>query len=294
MVWATELVRKAEQDRGVYRRPLKGNSMASPKVLEILQMFTVDAPRWRVDRIAARMGVSTSTAYRCVAELVRAGFLQPVSGGAYVLGPAFAEYDLRMRLSDPLMRAARPHMDELRAVLGPETTTALARYYRDRIMFVHIDRTRDVPNTPGRGQQMSLFSPAAIARAVLFALPDRVLRQLWQNHAAEIAAQALGDDAREFRARIRALRQRGWATARSVVVTGRVGVAAPVICDGTVRGSMGISLPEPVPDSEVERIGPLVARLAQLAGAQLRRDEPDVPRLLNRRPVTGEASALVQ
>src|SRR5512137_3122243 len=85
-------------------------TMPAPKLLEIFQLFTVDAPRWRVDRIAERMGISTSTAYRCIAELVRAGFLQPVSGGAYVLGPAFTEFDRRMRLSDPLLRAARPHM----------------------------------------------------------------------------------------------------------------------------------------------------------------------------------------
>src|SRR5512138_2559310 len=108
----------------------RGGAMAGPKVLEILQLFTADAPRWRVDRIAARMQVSTSTAYRCVAELVRVGFLQPVSGGAYVLGPAFSEFDLRMRLSDPLLRAAGPHMRKLHATLGPQTTTVLARYYR--------------------------------------------------------------------------------------------------------------------------------------------------------------------
>ncbi|HET9023116.1 MAG TPA: helix-turn-helix domain-containing protein, partial [Burkholderiaceae bacterium] len=227
--------------------------MAAPKVLEILLLFTVDAPRWRVERIASRMGVSTSTVYRCVAELVRAGFLQPVSGGAYVLGPAFIEYDLRMRLSDPLLRAARPSLQQLRAVLGAETTTALARYYRDRVMFVHIERARDVPNTPGRGQQISLFSPAAIARAMLCALPDRVLRGLYQRHASDIAAEGLGDDPREFRAHIKALRERGWATARSAVVCGRVGIAAPVVCEGTVRGSMGVSLPEPLADSEFER-----------------------------------------
>jgi len=265
--------------------------MAAPKVLEILLLFTVDAPRWRVERIAARMGVSTSTAYRCVADLARAGFLQPVSGGAYVLGPAFTELDLRMRLSDPLLRAARPHMAQLRDVLGRETTTALARYYQDRVMFVHLDRARDMPNAPVRGQQISLFSPAAIARAMLFALPDRLLRTLYQRHAAEVAAQGLGDDAREFRARIKALRERGWATADSAVVPGRVGIAAPVVCDGTVRGSMGVSLPAPLSDREIERIGAVVVQQANLVGAQLREDEPDVPRLLSRRPSTPEQVA---
>lgn len=261
--------------------------MAAPKVLEIFQLFTVDAPRWRVDRIAQRLGVSTSTAYRCVAELVRIGFLQPVSGGAYVLGPAFIEFDLRMRLSDPLLRAANLHLHQLQAALGPRATTALARYYRDRVMFVHIDRARDSKLGPGRGQQISLFSPAAIARAVLFALPDRALRTLYQRHAAEVASAGLGDTGREFLARIKALRERGWAFARSAVVEGRVGIAAPVVCDGTVRGSMVISLPEPVPDSEIERVGRLVMKHANLVAAELGKDEPDAPRLLGRGAASG-------
>lgn len=256
--------------------------MAAPKVLEVLQLFTVEAPRWRVERIAAHMGVSTSTAYRCVAELVRLGFLQPVSGGAYVLGPAFSEFDRRMRLSDPLLRAARPHMRQLYQALGPTTTTVLARYYRDCVMFAHIQRAADLTSSPGRGQQISLFSAAASARAVLLALPDRVLRALYQTHAAEIAAQGLGHDAREFRLAIRGLRERGWVAARSVMVAGRVGIAAPVVCDGTVRGSLAVSLPEPLSDSDVERVGAIVLQHAKLVGVDLRKDEPDVPRLLGR------------
>jgi DNA-binding IclR family transcriptional regulator len=260
--------------------------MAAPKVLEILQLFTVDAPRWRVDRIAAHMGVSTSTAYRCVAELVKAGFLQPVSGGAYVLGPAFIEFDLRMRLSDPLLRAALPQMRQLHTALGPQTTTMLARYYRDCVMFVHIDRSRDAPagQGQGRGQQISLFSPAAMARAVLFALPDRALRTLYQRHAAEIARAGLGATPRDFRAHIKALRERGWTSARSVVVSGRVGIGAPVTCNGNVRGSIGISLPEPMSDREIERAAQVVVGHAGLVAAQLGKDGADVPRLLGRRP----------
>jgi DNA-binding IclR family transcriptional regulator len=123
-----------------------------------------------------------------------------------------------------------------------------------------------------------------MARAVLFALPDRVLRGLYQTHPSEIAASGLGDDQRELRAHIKALRERGWASARSIVVQGRVGIGAPVVCDGIVRGSMGVSLPEPVEDSEIERIGRIVMRHAELVGAELSKDAPDVPRLLGRRP----------
>lgn len=258
--------------------------MAAPKVLEILQLFTVDAPRWRVDRIAGKMGVSSSTAYRCVAELVKAGFLQPVSGGAYVLGPAFTEFDLRMRLSDPLVQAGTPQMRQMHAALGPHTTTVLARYYRDCVMFVHIERGRDAPSSQGRGQQISLFSPAAMARAVLFALPDRVLRSLYQRQPAEIARAGLGDTPRDFRAHIKAMRERGWTAARSVIVSGRVGIGAPVMCNGTVRGSIGVSLPEPMSERDIERVARIVVGHARLVGDQLTKDGADVPRLLGRRP----------
>ena len=269
--------------------------MAAPKILEILQLFTVEAPRWRVDRIADQMMVSSSTAYRCVAELVRAGFLQPVSGGAYVLGPAFSEFDLRMRLSDPLLRAARPHLLRLHALLAPHATTVLARYYRDCVMFADIERGRDGPSSHGRGQQIPLFSPAAMARAVLFALPDRVLRGLYQRHAVEIGESGLGNDQREFRASIKAMRERGFTFAKSVVVPGRIGIGAPVISEGMVRGSMGVSLPEPIPQSEIERIGAIVMKEAGKVGAELSKDAADVPRLLGRvSAAQPQASRLLQ
>jgi DNA-binding IclR family transcriptional regulator len=179
-------------------------------------------------------------------------------------------------------------MRQLHTALGPQTTTMLARYYRDCVMFVHIDRSRDAPagqgQGQGRGQQISLFSPAAMARAVLFALPDRALRTLYQRHAAEIARASLGDTPREFRAHIKALRERGWTSARSIVVAGRVGIGAPVTCNGSVRGSIGISLPEPMSDRDIERVAQVVVAHAGLVAAQLGKDGADVPRLLGRRP----------
>jgi DNA-binding IclR family transcriptional regulator len=91
---------------------------------------------------------------------------------------------------------------------------------------------------------------------------------------------------RGTRARIKALRERGWATAASAVVAGRVAIAAPVVCDGTVRGSMAVSLSEPLSAAEIERIGAIVVQQANLVAARLREDDPDVPRLLGRRPST--------
>lgn len=257
--------------------------MAVPKVLAILRLFTTSAPRWRVERIAQELAISPSTAYRCVAELVRAGFLEPVAGGHYVLGPAFIDYDLRMRQGDPLLRAAAPQMAELGAALGPTATVFLTRYYRDCVMFVHIERGRSTPPTHERGHQISLFSAAATARAVLQALPDRVLRGLYQRHPLEIGEAGLGKTPREFRAEVKRLRVAGWVHGPTVNVPDRVGIAAAVVYDGVVRGSLGAALPAPLAEREIEQIGSHLFKEANRIAAQLTADAPDVPRLLSRR-----------
>ena len=258
--------------------------MATPKVLEILLLFTLEAPRWRVERIAQQMEISSSTAYRCVAELVRGGFLEPVAGGAYVLGPAFIEFNRRMRLSDPLLRAALPRMHGIGTAIGPTATTVLSRYYRDRVMFVHIERGREAP--PGcyeRGQTISLFSQGPAARAVLMAFSDRALRALYRARAQDIAAAGFGATARDFRAAVKAWRSVGWVSGPSTLVPGRIGIGAPVVVNGAVIGSLTTSLPEPASRAEIERVGALVAREASEIASELAPDEPEAPRLLRRR-----------
>jgi DNA-binding IclR family transcriptional regulator len=271
--------------------------MAAPKVLEVLQLFTVDAPRWRVERIAQQMGISPSTAYRCVAELVRAGFLEPVAAGAYVLGPAFVEYDRRMRLSDPLLRVAVPRMRHVGLAIGSAATTVMSRYYRDCVMFVHIDAGRDAP--PGcyeRGQTISLFSPGPAARAVLMAFPDRALRTLYRARAQDIAAAGLGETARDFKAAVRKWSACGWVFGPSTLRPGRIGIGAPVVAKGAVVGSLTTSLPEPTSRAEIDRVGALVMHEANAIGAALADDDAEAPRLLRRRvtpPAESVAASLV-
>jgi DNA-binding IclR family transcriptional regulator len=273
--------------------------MAFPKVLEVLQLFAGEAPRWRVERIAQRMGISSSTAYRCVAELVRMGFLEPVAGGAYVLGPAFIEFDRRMRLSDPLLRAALPRMRRIGLEIGPTATTVLSRFYRDRVIFVHIEAGRDAPPfSYERGQAITLLSPGPAARAVLTALPDRALRALYRARAQEIAAAGLGETARDFKATVRKWSASGWVSGPSTLRPDRFGIGAPVVASGAVVGSLTTSLPAPASRAEVERVGALVMHEANGIGAAMADDEAETSRLLGRRVTApappGASSAVPQ
>jgi DNA-binding IclR family transcriptional regulator len=261
--------------------------MGAPKVLEVLQLFTAKEPRWRVERIADWIGVSQSTAYRCVRELVRAGFLEPISGGAYVLGPAFIEFDLRLRMSDPLLKAAGPRMKRLAEAAGATASVVLCRYYRDRVMFVHIECGPDAPlGSYERGQPISLFSRSPTSRAILGALSDRVLRRLYAQHGDEIADAGLGATTQQFRAAIKALRSGGWVQGRSLIVPGRIAVAAPIVAESAVLGSLVVSLPEHATVAAMTEAGERVAREAGAIGEALGHDSSEASRLLGRRAAT--------
>ena len=65
----------------------------SNRLLGILQLFENHRSVWTVDEISQALGMSVSTAYRHVRDLVKAGFVNPVTGAGYSLGPGFIRYD---------------------------------------------------------------------------------------------------------------------------------------------------------------------------------------------------------
>jgi DNA-binding IclR family transcriptional regulator len=69
------------------------------RVLGILDLFTPDTPVWTVDALVEYLSLGRATIYRYVKALCDAGFLVPVAGAGYVLGPRFIEFDRSIRLS---------------------------------------------------------------------------------------------------------------------------------------------------------------------------------------------------
>lgn len=254
-----------------------GVPFASPNALFNLSKLSV----WWL-----RLGIATqSTAYRYVAQLVRSGFLDPVAGGGYVLGPAFVEFDRRIRLSDPLLQAAQPQVARLRKVVGARASIVVARYYRDRVMCIHIDHASPAAAQVSyeRGLPMSPFR-GATSKAILASLPDRVLRRLYRTRAQEIATAGMGRDWRTFSAALRVIRDAGYAITRSEVARGRLGIAAPILVDGGVLGSLSVVVAaRGVTASETVRIAESVVLTAGRISAALARSHLGPPRLVARR-----------
>ena len=210
------------------------------RILRIVQLFDRQ-PVWTVEAIAREMGVSVSSAYRDVQELSRAGFLDPVAGAGYALGPAFIKYDRVIRESDPLIGAAVPVMHQLLADTTQEGTAIICRRYRDCVMCVHEERGTQIRARTfyERGVEMPLFIGAA-SKVILAHLDERTLRRVYLENREQIRGTTGCADLKSFRAELRAIKRQGYALTSGELGPGRVGFAAPILLDGVLVAALSL------------------------------------------------------
>lgn len=223
--------------------------MSAPdRILAILQLFEEGQPVWTVEEIAGAIQASTSTTYRHVRSLVQAGFLDPVTGAGYTLGPAFIRYDRISRQNDEVIRVARPAMKRLLEETTQRATVILCRRFKDCVMCVH-EEHGDEPHastTYERGVAMPMFL-GATSKVILSNLPERSLRTVYLGNEDQIRDAAGVRDWPEFKEQIRLIRKAGFAKTDSEVAPGRVGIAAPVSRAGLVVAGISLVL---VPDAQ--------------------------------------------
>lgn len=236
--------------------------MAGPdRTISVLKLFTLDRPAWTVEHAAAALGVSASSAYRYVAVLTEAGLLTQAGGGAYVLGPAFIQYDRQIQLTDPLLHAARPVMEELLRPAPPASTVLLCRLFGDTVLCIHQEAGRSAgdPVSYERGRPMPLFR-GATSKAILAWLPPRDLRRLFEAQPAEVAASGLGEDWTAFRTALARIRRAGHEVSHAELDAGRIGLAVPILDEARrVLGSLSYVIPAREAASLPRLVPPLAA-----------------------------------
>ena len=206
------------------------------RVLGILDLFTPETPVWTVDMLVDRLMLGRATVYRYVRALCDAGFLVPVAGAGYVLGPRFIEFDRSIRLADPLLHIVPPVMAELRDVVNGGQL--LCAFYGLRVLTVLQDKTDpNITMSMERGRPFSLFRGSP-SRVILANLPTYQLRNLALNHPREIAEAGLGQNWVEFREAMRVIRRTGYLVA-SDIDKALVGISAPIFhAPGAVAASL--------------------------------------------------------
>jgi len=217
------------------------------KMLALLDAFSVDAPVWSAEELAARFELPTSTCYRYLKSLHQAGLLARVGSGSYVVGPRVLALDRIARLSDPVYSVGSPVVAALSRRTG--YSALLSVLYSDSVMCVQQVATDDAPRGLfGRGQQRPLVA-GATANIILAHLPTHQLRSVFQKQKGSIASAGLGKDWDTLRARLADIRQQGYAYSAGEYRAGIAGLAAPLFNkDGEVLGSIALATSTKSPD----------------------------------------------
>lgn len=243
------------------------------RVLGILDLFTPETPVWTVDMLLERLALGRATVYRYVRALCDAGFLVPVSGAGYVLGPRFIEFDRSIRLADPLLQIVPPVMAELREAVGG--AQLLCAFYGLRVLSVLQDKTDpNITMSMERGRPFPLFQGSP-SRVILAHLPTYQLRNLALNHQAAITAAGLGENWTEFRDAMRAIRKTGYLVA-SDIDKALVGISAPIFhAPGAVTASLClVRRRENVTEADAAALGRLAVDACQRISAELQAVRP--------------------
>lgn len=215
------------------------------KMLGILDLFDGrDAPLiLQFDQLHEQLGYNRSTLYRYLKALTDAGLLWSFPSLGYVLGPRIIQLDYRSRIGDPLIRLARPAMQDLAGTFGG--VALLCRWYKFEVICVHQESGTDlIASHYERGCARSLLRGAA-SLAILAQLPAPRLQRLYQEDTTAFAAAGLGESLQAVKAALKAHRQRGWVSTSGEVTPGVTGIAAPVFeARNKCVGSLSITLPQ--------------------------------------------------
>ncbi|WP_417584570.1 IclR family transcriptional regulator [Nitrincola sp.] len=235
------------------------------RMLSVLDLFAEDATVWSVEGICDAMEFTRSTAYRYTKELADAGLLFQVAPGRYTLGARIIQWDRQLRLSDPLVRAAK----QLEPELDVSTREAwlICGLFKEQVICVEEFGGFGRQVSYSRGTPRPLLK-GATSKAILAFLPNRQLMQIFVNYSEEIKRTNLGSDWDEFKKSLRRIRQKGFAVTKAEVDKGVFGIAAPIFNpDKKVIGSLSIVQPieyydETAVDAGAERIIGLAYRIS--------------------------------
>ena len=205
----------------------KTKNSSANRVLGILDLFTPEKPAWTVEMLQEELGQARATIYRYLRDLTDSGFLVAVSGGQYVLGPRFIEFDRQIRICDPLIQVAVPIMAEIRDIVAGGQL--LCTFYGDRVMTVHRDQSD--PNvvkhmSMERGKPFPLFRGSP-SKTILANLSNYQLKNVYLLHEQAIREEGLGDSWSEFLANMKKIRRNKYWIASDIDTT-LIGVSAPI------------------------------------------------------------------
>ena len=207
------------------------------RMLALLDFFTLERFEWTVEGLSEAAGYTTSSTYRYVRALGRAGLLARMPGGAYVVGAKIIELETLVKRVDPVVTAAQPVLQDLARQTG--CNCLLSSVYGDHLINVAHERgTEPVDVTYVRGEPLPWFRGAPGIAVLAFMATSRV-RKLFDKFAG-IDAAGREDAWTGCRSRLRQVRLAGYCVSQGELQPELVGFGVPVMPDGEPIGSISL------------------------------------------------------
>lgn len=231
------------------------------KVLQVLPLFLEGRRHLSAADVMKRLGVSSATAYRYLAELAGAGLVERSAVNEYVLGPMVVELDRQIRENDPLIAAAADVMKLLSERTGG--IALLCRLHGRRVVCVHQVRGRHAPATVSyeRGRAMPLFR-GATSKVILAHLPAGELREIAAQQAAELRKAGLPAAFEPLARAMAELRARRVCATAGEVDRAALGWGAPIRQGKHLLGSLSLVLAQEHAPAEPRRVEDQLLRAA--------------------------------
>lgn len=242
--------------------PDSAKASSLERMLRVLDIFTEQTPIWAVDDMGAALGYTRSTVYRYVRELADADLLFQVEAGRYTLGARIITWDRQLRVSDPLVRAAKQLEPQL-PQWSAHQVWLVCRLFKNQVVCIHQSGGLTDEVSYARGTPRPLFM-GATSKAILANLGTRQHNQLFLENPQLIRQSNLGQSWDEFRRSLQRIRRTGFVITAEEVDAGVFGLAAPIFDgDGKVVGSISCVRPIQERDTTLDaQQGQLIMTLA--------------------------------
>lgn len=196
------------------------------RMLAVLDLFNGAQGALDADQIASGLGLTRTTGYRYLRELVQAGLLAN-NAGNYSLGARIIHFDYLIRQSDPLLQLGLAPLRGLVAETGGKGL--LASLFDDKIVNIHEEPgERAMTLSFGRGQLLPTFR-SATSRAIISVLPRQRLKRICTRHEDDPDLRALAADWKGLLRFLRIINEQGYVVSRGELDADYIGIAAPIV-----------------------------------------------------------------
>jgi len=250
--------------RSFYNRSLE-------RALQILCTFHIEAQSFSLDQLARAVGLPKPTVYRLCSTLTGYNFLSYDSGSKqYSLGMRLFELGGVVLSSFSLRKISSPYAEQLQVRVGK---TTLLGILRDDELF-YIDKKEDPLKDIRFASHIGRRRPphfGMLGQLLMAYLPEREVDRLLQKQPLTPFTRKSFTHVKEFKRRLKEIREQRYCIDEGEAIEGITGVAAPIMdFTGIVAAGIGVGfISSSVGVEEMETIRGEVIKTARKISAEL-------------------------